>query len=218
MGKAENYGLLALAGLGAASMALLWTGSRPKQQGLDRSLPMPILGPESRVLLVGDSLAIGLGPTLRKLGAKRAVTVRVLAKSGTTISDWARSAELAHELLSFAPTVVCICLGTNDAALSHPEGERPELDALIRLCRRQGKSTLAWIEPPGLPTLPRIAIVRDMLGTSPAAAGAGMHRFDSRFLALPRTSDGVHCTAEGYRTWAQAIWSYLEGEYARAQA
>lgn len=197
--------ILLLAAAALAAGAYLWAAFRSRPAGKAR----PVLAPHSRVLLVGDSMAEGLAGPFEKHAADSAVTFRSLYRRGSRIAGWSRDQQLAGTLQAYEPTVVLVSLGTNDAALEHPEAEKDELDLLIRTVSRAGSAAVVWLDPPSLPTLPREGIVRSMLDASEAAREVGMYRYDPRPLSLPRATDQVHLTPSGYSSWAQAVWKFL---------
>jgi lysophospholipase L1-like esterase len=66
----------------------------------------------AQVLIVGDSIAVGMQPYLTEMITDREVTFD--AKSGRTTPDGLRA--LRFELARFAPQVVVLNLGTNDGS------------------------------------------------------------------------------------------------------
>jgi hypothetical protein len=107
----ETIVLLALLGVGAWYM--FRTESRLPQQKSDEQPDVykkAILNGD-HVLFVGDSLAIGLSPYLRKLAASSEVTLTEKVKSGAPIG-WGMNQLVIPPLAS----VWLICLGANDAA------------------------------------------------------------------------------------------------------
>jgi lysophospholipase L1-like esterase len=162
---------------------------------------------ESRVLLIGDSLAVGLAPPMRSLAAESNVEFFSLAKEGTRIDQWASgswSAQLDAALASFAPTLVLVSLGTNDEYMMGDAVTRqaPFLEALLAKLRDAG-AEVVWIGPPTLPK-PTNGIVAMLVAAIPDT-----NYFPSSSLAIPRASDGIHSTPRGYAGWAGSIWSWM---------
>src|SRR3990172_5754810 len=83
--------------------------------GMVRLLNGPRLRRGMRVLLIGDSLAVGTAPYFAALAKEAGVEFKSLAKVGTRIDQWASSAELKALLEKFQPELVLVSLGTNDA-------------------------------------------------------------------------------------------------------
>lgn len=215
----ERNRLLALGALAVAAATFLWAVFREKSKSVfgktstSTSAWRPLFYPGSKVLLVGDSLAQGLGPVLARAAKNDQVAFSSLALQSTRIPYWSRSEQLAAKLSEYRPTLVLISLGTNDAGLANPETEMAELDLLIRNASRGGDAVVGWIYPPDLPTLPRVAMVRAMLDASKAATETSMLRFDSTKLKIPRIQDQVHPTESGYKLWGDAIWAFLGGSH-----
>lgn len=154
-------------------------------------------GVVDRLLLVGDSLAVGLAAPLRARAVDAGFEYRALAKNSTRIDQWASSAELDQAIADFKPTVVFISLGTNDDALGvgAVEKQRAALRKLLEKISGKGPD-LVWIG--SLKPGPVSAMVAGMLGDI---------YFHSERLGLPKSSDGLHTTPAGYSEWAAKIWS-----------
>lgn len=153
-----------------------------------------------RVLLVGDSLAVGLARPLALLLAP----LTSAAVGGTRIDHW-HGPTMARALL-VAPSLVVVVLGTNDIA-AHMAGNeaRPQIRAVVAMARAAGAS-VAWVGPPSLPW--------DGFGVRAALAqelsDLGVPLFDSEAAApVARHSDGVHMTPAGYAEWAAQIAAWI---------
>ncbi len=176
----------------------------------------PSLKPGDRVLLIGDSLAVGLTVPFGSLAREHGVTFKGLGTVGTRIDQWASSTELAQTLATFQPTIVIVSLGTNDAYMMGPPdpGQRqaPYLDKLLALLERSSPSprALVWLQPP---TLPPAAIalpsIRALIETLRRRTRIPVFVFQSQQLSLPRGPDGIHPVASGYAQWAGALWQWL---------
>lgn len=163
----------------------------------------PRLGPHSRLLLVGDSMAVGLAPHLSALAEDEGVPFRAVAQQGTTITDWglgAQASELGAALESFRPTIVLVALGTNDEYLSEAalEAEEDDLDALLE---QLACYDVAWV---GVPALPK-----ESNGAVAMIRSTGVPYFPSQNLTLERAADRLHPTVSGYAKWAGMLWSWL---------
>lgn len=183
------------AGLGAVTAGV----------GLLRALRQrPRLHPDSRILVVGDSFAVGLTPPLRALAKEAGLPFDSVALQGTRIDQWAVSAALDEKLRKFKPSLVLVSLGTNDEYLRGDGGtmQAPHLDRLLAKLRTVGD--FVWIGPPKLPkraTNGVIPLLRSRLDDD--------HYFPSQTLNLPRGPDALHPTARGYAGWAGALWQWL---------
>lgn len=183
----------------------LAVGAGTAAVGLVKLLSGPRLHPgRSRLLLVGDSLAVGLAPHLKALSAEAGIAFDSLAKEGTRIDQWANSQKLQEKLRSFQPTLVLVSLGTNDEYLSAgaPERQAPYLQALLRNIRALAPE-VAWIGPPTLPKATNgvVEMIRSGVPDS--------HYYPSENLDIARGPDAIHPTARGYAAWAGSLWRWL---------
>jgi lysophospholipase L1-like esterase len=162
----------------------------------------PSVAPGSRVLLVGDSLAVGLGPPLRSAFTRAGADFLALAKSGTTMTYWiagAPRASVEAALGSFSPTLVLVSLGTNDSYGARSDEQlRSDVAAVHALATSRG-AEMAWILPPSLPKPDRVG---------PLVRQAGLHGFESSRLPL-RQADGIHPSGRGYAGWAEHVFAWL---------
>lgn len=162
----------------------------------------PRVAPGDRVLVFGDSLAVGLIPHLDALAEESGVALTGRGEVGTRIDQWSSDSWLIAELESFQPTLVLVSLGTNDEAIGPGavEREAPHLARLLALIEESG-AELVWIGPPALP-FPSAGIATMIEAAVP-------YYFDSERYDIPRAPDHLHPTAAGYAGWAGAIWRWL---------
>lgn len=168
----------------------------------------PQIGPRpiKRVLVVGDSLAVGLTPNLQKLCKADGISYCASdAIVGTRIDQWSKKIQPLVD--HHKPDLVFVSLGTNDAMMSNPRQNQAAMNKIIEAVRGAG-ARLVWIAPPSLPTTisgqrVRDDVVRAMLNES------GVEQFDSTKVSVERAMDGIHATPQGYATWASAIWAYM---------
>lgn len=142
-----------------------------------------------RVLLVGDSLAVGLGPPLGKLYRARGTELVADGKGATNAAQWVRW--LPSRLAVEKPDLVLVSLGTNDAlSPTLKEAFEGHAEELARECSEAGARCLfLWapnyttklLEP--LPSVP---------GFAPPSG-------------VELQSDGIHPTVAGYASWAARI-------------
>lgn len=165
----------------------------------------PKVDADTRLMLMGDSLAVGMTVPFRSLAAEQRIPFQSLAVSGSRIDQWAHSKKLQRALASFRPTLVLVSLGTNDEYLRGDAvaRQRPYFEDLLKMLRDSG-AEIAWIGPPTLPK-PASNGITPML----EAAIPSSHYFHSEQLALPRGPDKLHPTTRGYAGWAGAIWQWL---------
>lgn len=155
-----------------------------------------------RMLLLGDSLAVGLGPPLKKLAASKGIGVAHDGKVGTTSAAWAHGQSLAADLARDNFDTVLVSLGTNDMAGSWTaEQVASYMGAIVDAVQKRG-ARVVWVAPPRMPTLREEAVRK-------AIASLGVAVFPSDALEIPRGGDKIHPTAIGYAGWAGAILSWL---------
>ncbi len=174
--------------------------------GLVRAFRGPRIEPgQTRLLLVGDSLAVGLGTPMRALASEANVPFDQISRSGTRIDQWSGSQKLMEKIQEFNPTMILVSLGTNDEYMGAGAAARqaPYLERLLTVLR-VGKAEVIWIGPPRLPKSSSNGIVPLIRRTIPRD-----HYFPSEKLTIPRGPDGLHPTARGYAGWAGAIWRWL---------
>jgi hypothetical protein len=177
--------------------------------GLARTVRGPrIKRGSSRLLVLGDEMAMGICPPIRALGSEIEVKVECLARAGTTIDYYAAgpgAAALDQQLKQQRPTLVLVLLGTNDDRMTGSaiaQRQRPFLDALLSKLGSGGSEVL-WIGPPRTPWAPRgiPELVRSALPKSAY--------FRSDALAIPRGPDGLMPTARGFAGWAGSVWRWI---------
>ncbi len=202
--SAARRDLWILGGLAVAAGVGLVVVSRSTASVLPGAPPPPKqvtskkrIFPGARILLVGDSLAVGLGVPMTKMASDFGASLSKGGIVGTTISDWDKSVMTQSDP---PPTLVLLSIGTNDMKMSSPAGEKQHLTSLLSKLG-SGGADVVIIGPPTMPFPDRG--VREML----ASSGASI--FPSEALSIPRGPDGIHPTAKGYSGWAGAIWSWL---------
>lgn len=178
----------------------------------------------SRILLIGDSMAQGLGPQIKALATDARLPYLGYGIPGTRLETWANSQWLDDALAEFQPTMTLVSLGTNDAYEATPDlwsQKKVSFDALVaklqRFSNRYSNDTpdlvyglgskIVWIGPPSLPaTHLGMRLNGDFLTE---LADAAPNYFDSAALEIPRGPDELHPTVKGFAGWAGAIWQSL---------
>jgi len=203
-------------GLGAATLTAV---------GLVEILGAPTLRKGDRVLLVGDSLAVGLSAPFGALCQESGIAFQALATVGTRIDQWAQSQPLSDALAAFQPTIVLISLGTNDAYMLPSPGQdigarqAPYMEELLSKIETAGPRAIVWISPPTLPAAavslgPVMALITSEHAVSfprlkPRVAFFPTQSLDVPVEQLPRGPDGIHPVPRGYAAWAGALWQWL---------
>lgn len=149
------------------------------------------------VLLVGDSMAEGLSPSLKS--NDRGYHVTSLYKRGTTVPYWNDNKEFKSLLKRDKWDIVLVSLGTNDLLLKQNSTEKyfqfnEKLSAL--------KAKVYWIIPPVMPF--RNEWVEEWIEnpTSP------IEKIECPF-DFERAKDGVHLTQKSYKEWGNCVLDSL---------
>ena len=154
------------------------------------------------VLLVGDSMAGGLAPFLKK--KVEAAGGRLLSEQeqSSTIIWWQGSGKLRALVASHRPDIVFIALGSNELFTSKPEARAP---LIRRMVEDVGARPAYWIGPPTWKPGGRL----DAVIAENFQAG---RFYSSDQLAVPRATDGKHPTLAGFERWVELVWYW----YARS--
>lgn len=167
----------------------------------------PKIGDGTRLLVIGDSLAVGLGPALQAMAKEQKIPFDAVAEVGTRIDQWATRPDLDQHLAAFKPTLVLVSLGTNDEYMQGDWVVGRQHDAAVALLNKITKAgaDYVWIGPPTLPKAKSNGIVTMLKKMIPST-----HYFPTdTALTLPRGPDNIHPTVSAYAGWAGAIWQWL---------
>lgn len=174
----------------------------PTQEAQSSALPKG-----KKVLLIGDSLAVGMKPRFLTLAKNAGYSAAAQAEVGTTIKTW--KSRVASVLQKEKPDLVLISLGTNDSVLADPKAEKADAVELLSAISGAGAKA-AWVGPPTMPpkntlNVPmQIDVVANML--QPLVGDY----YDSRVLNIPRGGDRIHpASSAAYADWFDAVWKWL---------
>lgn len=164
------------------------------------AFPVALAG--KSVLLVGDSMAEGIGPYLQKKVEAAGGRFINAQERSSTIVWWQGSGKLRELLNQHRPDIVFIALGSNEIFIEQPEMRAPLIKALVaELDRRPA----FWIGPPSWkPDKGLVRVIDENFQPD--------HFYNSNDLQVPRAPDGKHPTAQGYQHWTELVWNW----YARA--
>lgn len=166
-------------------------------------MSFPPLSAGERVLLIGDSIGVGLTSPLRELLEARGVSL-----DAHPVSGW--NAHRVRALLDGDPTlrgdVVVVSLGSNDWA-GIPNGD--DVKAIVDTVFARGARRVLWVLGPnfGLETPPGTATKEKQLAFAQmvdAAMGAEPFPPPSDVVAQ-LSGDRVHLPPNGYRRFAEHI-------------
>lgn len=240
LGRAASIALVAGTVGGAALLAAQAVAARTRRYarpGLDlglRSSVGPADAPPLRLVLLGDSAALGVGVDgvrdtvggqLAELLARdgdRRVELSSVAVSGSRSPDLAT--QVARALVNQRPDIAVILVGANDAVgLRHPGQAAGHLAAAVRRLRSAGVAVVVGTCP-DLGAVRSVAPpLRQVVGWLGRRIGQAQVRAVTEaggvavdlaaetgpvFRADPGTlcHDGYHPSADGYRVWAHALY------------
>lgn len=154
------------------------------------------------VLLVGDSMAEGVGPWLQKKVEEVGGRFINGQERSSTIVWWQGSGKLRELMTRYSPDVVFIALGSNEIFIEQPALRAPLIKQMVA---ELGKRPGYWIGPPSWkPDKGLVHVIEENFQPG--------HFYNSNDLKVPRAADGKHPTAQGYQTWTELVWNW----YARA--
>lgn len=152
------------------------------------------------VLLIGDSMADGLGSRFNDYAVKNGFKFHSIVWYGSTTRDWAIAADLQYQIERVRPTYIIISLGTND--LGYKDYSRRET-AIQTILSRVGNIPYVWIGPlPWKKIKDRtiVDLIRDCTGEG--------RFFDSSSVIASR-ADGIHPTRQGAAQWVDKIVEWM---------
>lgn len=173
---------------------------------------VPDCPPASRpVLLIGDSLAVGLAPRLQKLAASCSVPFGADAQVGSHVTEWgAARFDAALARLGAGGVVggvVLVSLGGNDYQHADPAKVADAIAGLVAQIKDAGARP-RWIAPPRLPFEDRAGVValwRYELG----GAAPWRDYYPTSDVDVAIGPDGIHPTARGYDELGRSVWKWL---------
>jgi len=194
-------GLLLMAGVGIVRAVQVRQAGG--ELGSDAGGCVPMVGPGSRVLLIGDSMAVGLTPHVKRLSNASGADCQVLTQAGSHVEQWLVGQShdaLIATLRELKPTLVVAALGLSDSksglSVEHIRSKALMLATQLTV----DGAALLWVLPPALPFEDRM---------TPALSGSSIRTFVTRRLPLPKGPDGMSPTAAGYAGWARQLWLSL---------
>lgn len=184
------------------------------------SAAISLLRSPQRILLVGDSLAVGMTNTFADLALRNGHEFfgkgcppgsvggsSCTSVVGSSTAQWARDGWIGSALAAFRPTLVLISLGANDfkgSPASH-QAVRAAASKIVEGIKSVGAEAV-WIDPLRMP-------FDDTANARGAWRASGAKVFDSSQLDFKRAPDGIHLSPAGYQGWAEQIWSALGGQH-----
>jgi lysophospholipase L1-like esterase len=168
----------------------------------DGAFAFPVQMSGKTALLVGDSMAEGIGPYLQKKVEAAGGRFINGQERSSTIIWWQGSGKLRALLSQYQPDIVFIALGSNEIFLSRPELRAPVIKEMVA---ELGRRPAFWIGPPSWkPDTGLVRVIDENFQSD--------HFYNSNDLKVARAADGKHPTAQGYQYWTELIWNW----YARS--
>lgn len=192
-------------------------------------------GPSAAVMVIGDSLAVGLNPRIRALALKDGMTfIDGAPKGGTMISQWSKKdgrmkgngflySRLADDIARMKKTgadhkVALVSFGTNDNYSGQWPDTNNNLPGMLKEFRDAGIE-VCWIGPPKLPSSIRSFVTpgarvprRDDILENLKSHFDAAHWVPSDTLPIPQQPDHIHPTVQGYDLWAGKVFDYMKTE------
>lgn len=163
----------------------------------------PMVTRGATVMLVGDSLAVGMEPKFISLARREGYVPVTHAVNGTSIFQWTKW--IKGDLERNRPELVVVSLGTNDAIIYDRVKQHVGLyGEFVKIVEDFG-AVLVWLGPPDISPkrIPRIADERILIRKY------APHYFESEAIEKPLGGDGIHSTHTGYNRWMGATWDWM---------
>lgn len=158
----------------------------------------PVSLKEKTVVLLGDSMAEGLGWFLRAKIEAAGGRYIIEPWQSSTISGW-ESGKLREVLERDKPDILFISLGSNELFIKKPDQTRAP--QIRQMTKDIGDLHAYWIGPPSWkPDNGLVRVIQENFQPE--------HFYDSNDLKVPRRGDGAHPTREGFETWANLVWDW----------
>lgn len=148
----------------------------------------------SKIVLVGDEHALGLGQFLGKLAVDRKVNLRFEWERSQPFENWMTS-DRVDAVLKHRPAMLLLAFGSK---LKTPAEIQPKLDELVR----SAKSVPVWWVLPFEKSDAAMSL-------SLALAAAQIAQFHSEDIDIHRSQTGAP-SVRGYAGWAGAVWGWIK--------
>jgi len=159
--------------------------------------------PGGTVMLVGDSLAVGMEPKFISLARRGGYIPVVHAVNGTSIFQWMKW--IKSDLEKNRPELVVVSLGTNDAIIYDRVRRHMRLyGEFVKIVEESG-AVLVWLGPPDISAkrIPHIVDERTLIKKY------ATNYFESEKVEKPLGDDGIHSSPTGYNRWIGATWDWM---------
>lgn len=163
----------------------------------------PMITPGASVMLVGDSLAVGMESKFISLSRRGGYVPVSHVVTGTSIFQWAKW--IKADLEKNKPELVIVSLGTNDAIIYDKVRQYPGLYREFTKIVEDSGAILVWLGPPDISRnrIPHIEETRGLIRKSTT------NFFSSEKVEKPSGGDGIHSTIFGYNKWMESAWNWM---------
>jgi lysophospholipase L1-like esterase len=173
----------------------------------EKSNANPLVSSNDRIWLVGDSNGYLLMQELPSLAKSDGIVFGGSPVPGSSVIQWTNSNDEyieLNKLSRFKPTVILVCLGSNDAYMGPRiiKNEQPFLNALLGKLSRNNRRVI-WIGPPKLEKA-KSGLEQFYQMVSPKVT-----YLDSRLIDVDMWDDKLHPSFSGRKKWANWIWEKL---------
>lgn len=158
----------------------------------------PISLTNKTILLTGDSMAEGIGWSMREKVEAAGGRLIVQPWYSSTTIGWQGEGRIKEYIERYYPDIIFIALGSNEIFTTDMEARAR---AVRGITADIGEVPAYWIGPPSWK--PDKGIVRTIEENFLPG-----HFYNSNDLVVPRRRDGAHPTVEGYVTWTELIWDW----------
>ena len=160
----------------------------------------------TRVLLIGDSLSVGLGRPMAQLAKSCGTPFHQGGVTGSHVTQWDQDGWLLPQLAYSKPTVALVSLGGNDFIRNDPHNVARATESLVAKLRERGIELL-WISPPTMPFNDRVGARQ--LWQHALGGEAGSSWYPSEQLELARVGDKIHLTPHDNVSFAGKLWRWM---------
>lgn len=167
-----------------------------------------IVRPGSTVLLIGDSLGVGLSHRFKQLAKEYGYIPYSHVINGSQTIQWRRYIDA--DIDKYKPSLVIISLGTNDAVLSdtwvlkHADDYKILSDKI-----KAGGADVVWIGPPKM----KSSRIQSQEMVMSLIKERVVFYYDSTLIDFNRSLDGIHSTPSGYSMWMDSVWSWMASSH-----
>jgi hypothetical protein len=163
----------------------------------------PLVTTGATVMLIGDSLAVGMESKFISLARRNGYIPVSHTSSGTSIFQWMKW--IRKDLEKIRPELVVVSLGTNDAIIYDRIKKNENLYSEFTKIVEDSGAVLVWLGPPDISRkkIPKIEETRDIIKRSTT------NYFESEKIERPTGGDGVHPSMSGYVRWMGAAWNWM---------